>query len=215
MTDVREVYEMVTQQTPPKPDALERQRKRQMRRSMNRKLGAIGIAAAIAVAMVVLILVNRPGEKATTVPANEPSIATTAPEAAAPVGTVTFDGSTCSMEITADRIEPGVVLFDAVNSSDERVMFDSWELLDGYTVQAFAAKIEREQRLAERPGNKGTFPSETEVQYLGSQIVRAHYHVTLTKTMSPGVHAITCLTRYEGRGADFRPIGVAGPIAVG
>jgi Tol biopolymer transport system component len=45
--DVREVYEMVTQQTPPKPDALERQRKRQLRHTMNRKLGAFAVAAAI------------------------------------------------------------------------------------------------------------------------------------------------------------------------
>jgi Tol biopolymer transport system component len=48
MTDVREIYEMVTQQTPPKPDALERQRKRQMRQAMNRRIGGFAAAAAIA-----------------------------------------------------------------------------------------------------------------------------------------------------------------------
>jgi hypothetical protein len=48
MPDVKEVYEMVTQQTPPKQDALERQRKRQMRRTTNRKLGVFAVAAAIA-----------------------------------------------------------------------------------------------------------------------------------------------------------------------
>jgi hypothetical protein len=48
MPDVKEVYDMVTQQTPPKPDALERQRKRQMRHTMNQKLGAFAVVAAIA-----------------------------------------------------------------------------------------------------------------------------------------------------------------------
>jgi Tol biopolymer transport system component len=55
MPDVREVYDMVTQQTPPKPDALERQRKRQMRHTMNRKLGAFAVAAAI-VGFAVLVI---------------------------------------------------------------------------------------------------------------------------------------------------------------
>jgi WD40 repeat protein len=45
--DVKEVYELVTQQTPPKADALERQRKRQTRHTMNQKLGAFAVVAAI------------------------------------------------------------------------------------------------------------------------------------------------------------------------
>jgi hypothetical protein len=216
MPDVKEVYEMVTQQTPPKPDALERQRKRQMRHTINRKIGAFAVAAAIGATAVVLILANGAGQNGTTTaPAGEPSSPITAPEAAAPVGTVTFDGSTCSMEITADRIEPGVVIFDAVNASDERVMFDSWQLLEGYTVRAFTAKIERDQRLAQRPGNKGAFPSETEVRYLGSDVIPANGSGSIVATMSPGPHAITCLYRYEGAGAFSRPVGVVGPITIG
>jgi Tol biopolymer transport system component len=48
MRNVKEVYEMVTQQTPPKPDALERQMKRQIRHTMNQRLGAFVVVAAIA-----------------------------------------------------------------------------------------------------------------------------------------------------------------------
>jgi Tol biopolymer transport system component len=48
MPDVKEVYQMVTQQTPPKPDALERQRKRQMRHTLNQRLGAFAVVVAIA-----------------------------------------------------------------------------------------------------------------------------------------------------------------------
>jgi hypothetical protein len=48
MGNVKEVYEMVTQQTPPKPDALERQRERQKRHTANRRLGGFAVAAAVA-----------------------------------------------------------------------------------------------------------------------------------------------------------------------
>jgi hypothetical protein len=218
MPDVREVYEMVTQQTPPKPDALERQRKRQRRATRNTKIGAIGIAATIAATAIVLILVNRPGESGTTAATDgDPASPIKAPEAAAPVGTVTFDGSTCSIEITADQIEPGVVLFDAVNATEQRVMFDSWQLLEGYPFRAFEAVVERSRRIVENGKEfptPGFWPGETEVTYLGSNVIPAHGSGSIVGTMSPGRHAIVCLQRYEGQ-RDFQAFGIAGPIAIG
>jgi Tol biopolymer transport system component len=61
MPGVKEVYEMVTQQTPPQPDALERQRNRQRRHTMNRKLGALAVVAAIA-ALALLVLRDSAGD---------------------------------------------------------------------------------------------------------------------------------------------------------
>jgi hypothetical protein len=212
MPDVREVYEMVTQQKPSDPGALDRQRTRQVRTMRNRKVGAFAVAAAIGAAAVVLVLVNRPGGEATT-PADEtPTVNPTEPGAEV-VGTVTFDGSTCSMEITADRIEPGFVLLRVVNDTEQRVMFDSWRLLEGYTFRAFEATIERDRRLAEKPGNQGTFPDqETEVSYLGSDIIPANSSdIIAAQTHTPGRHAIVCLHLFEG---DFRPFGIAGPFVV-
>jgi hypothetical protein len=66
MPDVREVYEMITKQKTSEPGALERQQKRQVRAARNKRIGAFTVAAAIAVAAVVLVLVTRPGEDATT-----------------------------------------------------------------------------------------------------------------------------------------------------
>jgi hypothetical protein len=210
MPELREVFEMTTKQVEPDLDSWRDQERRQRTRVRNRKIGAFVVVAAISVVAVVLILANRPGENgATTIPAGEPSA--TAPERVAPVGTVTFDGSTCSISITADRIEPGLVLFDAVNATDERVMFDSWQLLDGYTFRAFEARVERDRRLAEK--GKGTWPSETKVRYLRSDVIPANTSGVIATTMSRGPHAITCLDRYEGQG--FRPFGIAGPITVG
>jgi Tol biopolymer transport system component len=76
MPDVKEVYEMVTQQTPPKPDALERQRKRQMRHTMNRKLGGFAVAAAIAglALLAVLVSVGDPDNQAPTSTGTGPSV---------------------------------------------------------------------------------------------------------------------------------------------
>ena len=66
MSDIKELYQTVTQQTPPKSGALERQRRRQMRRTVNRKLGAFAVAAAIAVTAVALVVGNWERQGATT-----------------------------------------------------------------------------------------------------------------------------------------------------
>jgi Tol biopolymer transport system component len=72
MPDVREVYEMVTQQTPPNPDALERQRKRQIRHTMNRRLGGLAAAAAI-IGLAVFVTIRASSGDGTGRPAEGPT----------------------------------------------------------------------------------------------------------------------------------------------
>jgi dipeptidyl aminopeptidase/acylaminoacyl peptidase len=72
MPDIREVYEMVTKEKPPEPDALERQHKRRIRVARNRRIGGYAAAAAIGLAAVAaLIIGTRAGQNETT-PAGEP-----------------------------------------------------------------------------------------------------------------------------------------------
>jgi hypothetical protein len=210
MPDLQEVFRMATQKVGPDPGALDRQLRFQRRTTTRRKLAAFAVAAAIGVAGIVLALVIGPGDSVTT-PADDAPTENPPVAQAEVVGTVTFDGSTCSMEITADRIEWGAVLFEAVNASDQRVMFDSWQLLDGYTVRAFEATIERDRSRAE----PWIFPDqEREVSYLGSELIPANSSGSVVTTMSPGSHAIVCMERYEGEEMNFRPFGVVGPIIV-
>jgi hypothetical protein len=77
--DLREVYEMVTQQKPPDPGALDRQRTRQIRTTRHRKIGTFLVVAAMGLATIALVVGTRgqPGEDA---PQNPP--------AANPEGTV-------------------------------------------------------------------------------------------------------------------------------
>ena len=221
MPDLQEVFRMATQKVGPDPGALERQLRFQRRTTTRRKLAAFAVAAAIGVAGVVLALVIGPGDSATT-PAGEAPPVNPSVEQAEVVGTVTFDGSTCSMEITADPIESGAVLFEAVNASDQRVMFDSWQLLDGYTFQEFDTAVERVRQLAEAgnpyPSN-GPFPDqETEVRYLGSEVIPANSSGSIVTTMSsPGPHAIACLQRFDNAHRSLRGFqvsGIAGPIVI-
>ena len=212
MPEVQEVFRMATQKVRPDPGALERQQRQQRRSSIRRKVGAYGLVAAV-VGAIAVVAVRAGVDSGEQVAGNQPSSPTTAP-GAQPVGIVTFDGSTCSMEITADRIEPeplGFVPFRVVNATEKRVMFDSWRLLEGYTFRAFEATIERDRRLAEKPGNQGAFPSEREVLYLGSDVIPANSSDIIAPRMTPGQHAIVCLHPFEG---DFRPFGIAGPIIV-
>jgi hypothetical protein len=134
-----------------------------------------GLAAALAIGAGIVAVAAGGGVDPTKKgPLDQPSSPTTAPGAAAPVATVTFDGSTCSMEITADRIEPGplgFVPFRVVNATEKRVMFDSWRLLEGYTFRAFEATIGRDRRLAAKPGNRGGLP-----QREGGVVLRQRHH---------------------------------------
>ena len=56
MTELREVFEMVTKQTEPDVDAWREQERRQRRTARNRKLGALAIAAAIGLVAVVVVI---------------------------------------------------------------------------------------------------------------------------------------------------------------
>ena len=172
--------------------------------------GAYGPLADLVV-VIAFVAVGVGCESAESVPAGHPSGSTTAPEVAAQVGTVTFDGSTCLMEITTARIEPGVVRVEVVNATEKRAMFDSYQLLDGYTVQTFAATIERDRRGAEPSIFADT---EKEVSYLSSEVIPADSSGSVVTTMSPGRHAIVCMQPYQGEVMDFRPFGVVGPIVV-
>jgi len=75
MTDVREVYEMVTKQKPPEPGALERQHTRQVRTARNRKIGAMVVAAAIGLGGLIAVISNV-GDGTRTQPAADVSQAT-------------------------------------------------------------------------------------------------------------------------------------------
>jgi hypothetical protein len=215
MPEVQEVFRMATQKVRPDQGALERQHGQQRRRTIRRKMSVYGLVAALAAA-ILFVVVRAEVDSDEQVPGGQPVTPTTAPQAAAPVGTVTFDGSTCSMQITADRIEPGAVLFEVVNATEQRAMFDSWQLLEGYTFRAFETTVERDHRRAEegKPGHG--FPGEGEVTYLQSDVIPANTSGSIVTTMSPGRHAIVCLKLYEGEPQDsrFRPFGIVGPIVV-
>jgi hypothetical protein len=197
---------MDTHKVPPDEDVLEQEREEQRRRAIWRRMGVYGLLAALIV-VVGVVAVRAGVDSPEQAPPLQPSSSATVP-GTEPIGTVTFDGSTCSMEITADRIEPGIVLVEVLNATEERVMFDTYQLLDGYTVRAFAATIERDRRRAE----PWTFPSEREVSYLSSEEIPADSSKIVVSTWSPGIHAIVCMEPYEGEVMDFRPFGVVGPI---
>jgi hypothetical protein len=79
MPDVKEVYEMVTQQTPPKPGALERQYRKQRRRSTRRKAGAYALVATLMVLAGVLAVCSLAGNDARQVIPGSTATSTTTP----------------------------------------------------------------------------------------------------------------------------------------
>ena len=89
MPEMKELYEMVTQQTPPKPGALERQTRKQRRRSARRKAGVYGLVATLTILAGVLAvgsLTGNDGQPGTPGPSptpDPPSTATPIPQSGA------------------------------------------------------------------------------------------------------------------------------------
>ena len=212
MPEVQEVFRMATQKVRPDSGALERQQSQQRRSTIRRKVGAYGLVAAL-VGAIAVVAVRTGVDSGEQVPGGQPSSPTTTP-GAQPVGTVTSDGSTCSMEMTAERIEGGFVAFEVVNDTDQPAMFDSWRLSEGYTFRAFETAVERDAQFAEDgQWQRGAFPDiGREVILLSSDVIPAHSSDIIVPSMSAGTHAIVCLKRYEGHG--FRDFGIAGPVIV-
>lgn len=210
MPEVQEVFRMATQKVRPDPGALERQHRQQRRRTIRRKVGVYGLVAALTVIAVVAVRAGL--DSAGQVPAGRPSNSPTA----APFATVTFDGSTCSWERTADSTEAGFVLFEVVNSSEQRVMIDSWRLGDGYPFPAFKEAVQRDRQRAEEGKPGWGFPYGGDATILQTDVVPANSSEIIAVSMSPDRHAIACLKLQEEkiRGANFRAFGVVGPIVV-
>jgi hypothetical protein len=83
MSELREVFEMVTKQAEPDLDAWREQERRQRRKSRNRKLGALAIAAAIGIVAVVAVI--RASDVGTgTRPGGEPNETTGIPTGGIP-----------------------------------------------------------------------------------------------------------------------------------
>ncbi len=101
MPDMKEVYEMVTQQTPPKPDALERQHREQRRLSTKRQVGAYALVAGL-VALAVVVAANVLPQSDETAPGRvdptrlsivDPETGRTTPVTGAPVDAIGLDVS--------------------------------------------------------------------------------------------------------------------------
>jgi len=85
MTELKEVFEMVTKQADPDRDSWKQQEKRQRRTTRNRRVGAIVLVAAMIVALVAVFGVSRPLQKVKV--AHTPSPATEVPfETTPPIG---------------------------------------------------------------------------------------------------------------------------------
>lgn len=208
MSDLRTILERGAGGATPPPDGFERMLHRRDRKRRNQRIaaGVVGIAVFV-VAVWIVTSVGSFDRTQTAVPGP----AETGPTLPASVGTVTFDGSTCSIEFTADRIEPGVVVFDIVNARGAPTTFDAWTLMEGYTFREFERAVENATPAPGEPREEA-FAGEPKIAYLGSRYSPSNDSGTLVTTMSAGTHAIVCLTRTD---IFIHPVGIAGPIVVG
>ena len=81
MPELREVYDLVTEQRPLAPGALERQRDRQKRSVRNRKLGTFALSVALVLAAILVVVLAGTeaieGGRRTNEPADRPTVSPT------------------------------------------------------------------------------------------------------------------------------------------
>jgi hypothetical protein len=212
MPDVQEVFRVATQKVRPDAGALDRQQTKQRQRTTRRRVGAYAVAAALIATIAFVAVRAGLGSIENVQVGGQPSSGSSVITPKEPVATVTSNGSTCSIVIRADRIEPGYVSFEVVNTTPRRLMVDSWMLAEGYRFGAFERAVARDLRFAERGQDRGAWPADDQVTYLRSDVIPAHSSVPIAVPLSTGTNAITCLKPFEGLG--FRAFGIAGPIVV-
>jgi hypothetical protein len=83
MSELREVFEMVTKQTEPDVDAWREQERRQRRASRNRRLSALALVAAIGI-VAVIVVIRAVDDGTGTQPGGQPT-----PTGAEPIGSIT------------------------------------------------------------------------------------------------------------------------------
>lgn len=121
MSELREVFEMVTKQTEPDVDAWREQERRQRRTSRNRKFGALAVAAAIGIVAVVVVI-RAVDDGTGTRPGGEPT-----GTKAEPIGSIT-DG----LPLEAGRYV--ITTFNAAFNASHRITID---VPDGYEGAGF------------------------------------------------------------------------------
>lgn len=119
MSELREVFEMVTKETEPDVDAWREQERRQRRESRIRKVGALAIAAAIGIVAVVVVI--RAADEGTgTQPGGEPTDTNGIPtEQAIP-------------PLSGGALEPGRYVFTSYDPGLDASYRISIDVADGY-----------------------------------------------------------------------------------
>jgi Tol biopolymer transport system component len=140
MPDLREVYEMVKQQTQPDMDSWAEQERRIRRAGRNRKIGAFALVAAIAVAAFVFVMYDPGDDQSAIQPATDP-------ESPAPVveigfaqydletGERTFIGiraSSSAVDVSPDGTK--IAYVDSLSGTGDSVHIAD---IDGSNVQGF------------------------------------------------------------------------------
>ena len=157
MADLREVFEMVKQQTEPDTDSWAEQERRLRRSGRNRKIGAFALVAALAVGTFVLVLNTRNDDGAAT-PATEQAPVGTLPAqgfAMYDLDTGAITGTGIAASSSAIDVSPdGTKMAYADAPSGSTVIHVA--NLDGSNVQAFDRTNKAGQGVAPRWSPDGT-----------------------------------------------------------
>jgi Tol biopolymer transport system component len=221
MPDLREVYEMVKQQTQPDMDSWAEQERRIRRAGRNRKVGAFALVAAIAVAAFVFVMYDPGDDQGAAVPATDP-------ESPAPVvergfaqydlatGELTYTGivaSSSAVDVSPDATK--IAYVDSSNGTGSTVHIAN---VDGSNVQEFGRTNAAGEAAAPRwspDGTKIVYQGKPTNQEIGNLYVldvttgRAE-RITDLESMEAGIWWMGPTFSFDGQTVYFSKPRIAG-----
>jgi hypothetical protein len=131
---------------------------------------------------------------------------------------VTVTSSSCALDVADQPIDPSVAVFEAVNASGGPAAVDILRirLEDGYTFEQFAARTERDARLAEQ-GKPPLFtgPAVDLSSRRTTGVLAEDESGLIGGDLPSGTYAIVCLVKYDHLDrVKIRPLETVGPIIV-
>lgn len=135
----------------------------------------------------------------------------TATRAPQTLGTITWTGSKCTLDLNETQLHSGNISLELVNTTDGNIVFHLVRIGEGHTFEELVEHINQERQLAEE--GEAALGLPTYAEEVSELLCLADVSITRVVSINPGTYAFVCSKDFEDVGE--RPFSLLGPIEVG
>lgn len=135
----------------------------------------------------------------------------TATRAPQTLGTITWTGSECTLDLNEIQLRSGNISIELVNTTDNNTVFNLVKIGEGHSFEELVEHINQERQLAEEGEPALGLPAYAEE--VSDLLCLADVSITKVVTLNSGTYGFICSQDIENVGE--RPFSILGPIEVG